>query len=108
MKNFMSRLTLALVTAVLVAGTAGSAFAQVKRDDEKEQKTKETVAMSQQVYEQLSEIQELIEAKDYATAQRKIEDLRGKTLIDNAGHWVQVEQPEKTTAALMEFLKGLR
>ena len=36
------------------------------------------------------------------------EDLRVKTLLDNAGHWVQVEQAEKTTAALIDFLKGLR
>lgn len=73
----MSKLTLALMTAVLLAGTAGSAFAQVDRDRD-EEKTKETVAMSQQVYEDLTEIQELIEAKDYATAQRKIDELRGK------------------------------
>jgi len=79
MKKFMSRLTVALMTAALLAGTAASAFAQSKRDDdEKEQRTKETVAMSQQVYEELSEIQELIEAKDYATAQRGIEELRNR------------------------------
>ena len=72
MKNFMSKLTIALMTVLLVSGTA---LAQDKKD---EKKTKETVAMSQQVYEKLTEIQELIEAKDYATAEKAIVDLRGK------------------------------
>ena len=74
MKNFISKLSLAVLSALFLAG---SAFAQVDRDRD-EEKTKETVAMSQQVYEDLSEIQELIEAKDYATAQRKTDELRGK------------------------------
>jgi len=77
MKNFMTKLTVASIAAVLLAGTAGSAFAQSDRDRD-EEKTKETVAMSQQVYEDLSEIQELIEAQDYATAERKTVELRGK------------------------------
>ena len=63
----------ALFCGVLLAGAAGPVLAQ---DDDSERKTKETVAMSQQVYEQLSEIQELIENKDYATAQRQIDDLK--------------------------------
>ena len=77
MKNFMTKLTVASIAAVLLAGTVGSAFAQSDRDRD-EEKTKETVAMSQQVYEDLSEIQELIEAQDYATAERKTVELRGK------------------------------
>ena len=77
MKKFMSKLTIALMTALLISGTA---LAQKKKD---EQKTKETVAMSQQVYEKLTEIQELIEAKDYATAEKATVDLRGqKNLSD--------------------------
>ena len=36
------------------------------------------------------------------------EDLRGKTLIVGAGHWVQLEQPEKTTQVLIEFLNRVR
>jgi tetratricopeptide (TPR) repeat protein len=72
MKKSISRLTIALTTALLLAGASGAALAQSGSDE----KTKETVAMSQQVYEKLSEIQELIEAKDYATAQRLTEDLR--------------------------------
>ena len=65
MKPKFTKFIVALMTAVLVIGSASTALAQVQRkDDKKEQKTKETVAMSQQVYEKLSEIQELIEAKD--------------------------------------------
>jgi tetratricopeptide (TPR) repeat protein len=79
MKNFMTKLTVASIAAVLLAGTVGTAFAQEDRERNRdEEKTKETVAMSQQVYEDLNEIQELIEAKDYATAERKTEELRGK------------------------------
>jgi tetratricopeptide (TPR) repeat protein len=75
MTNSARKVFVAL-TALILVMTSVSALAQ--RGDEKEQKTKETVAMSQQVYEQLTEIQELIEAKDYATAEVKIRDLRGK------------------------------
>lgn len=74
MKKYLSRFIVALLVGVLVLGTAGSAMAQVQKKEEK--KTKETVAMSQQVYEVLVEVQELIETKDYATAQVKIEDLK--------------------------------
>lgn len=74
MKKYLSRFIVALMAGILVLGTAGSAMAQVEKKEEK--KTKETVAMSQQVYEVLVEVQELIETKDYATAQVKIEDLR--------------------------------
>jgi len=69
----MSKLIATVFTGALLLGAAGAAFAQ-----EKEQKTKETVAMSQSVYEDLTEIQELIEAKDYASAQRMIDELKGK------------------------------
>ena len=34
-------------------------------------------------------------------------DLRGVTLVPGAGHWVQQERPEETSAAIMEFLKAL-
>jgi tetratricopeptide (TPR) repeat protein len=77
MKKFMSKLTIALMTALLISGTA---LAQQNKD---EQKTKETVAMSQQVYEKLTEIQELIEAKDYATAEKATVDLRGQKKLSD-------------------------
>ena len=35
------------------------------------------------------------------------EDLRGKVLIEGAGHWNQQEAPEETNAALLEFLASL-
>ena len=35
------------------------------------------------------------------------DDLRGKVLIEGAGHWNQQEKPEETNAALLEFLSGL-
>ena len=76
MKKLMSRLTIALASAFLLAGASGTALAQSGSDDE--EKTKETVAMSQQVYEKLAEIQELIEAKDYATAERQTVELRDR------------------------------
>ena len=79
MTNFARKVFVAFTALVLVL-TSVSALAQ--RNDDKEKKTKETVAMSQQVYEQLTEIQELIEAKDYATAEVKIRDLREKKLSD--------------------------
>jgi len=36
------------------------------------------------------------------------EDLRGKVLIEGAGHWNQQEKPDETNAALLTFLEGLR
>lgn len=38
---------------------------------------------------------------------RVIEDLRNVVLIPEAGHWVQQEAPAQTTAAMLEFLRGL-
>ena len=70
----MSKLLVAFITVVMLLGSAGVAVAQQKS----EKKTKETVAMSQAVYEKLTEIQEMIEAKDFASAQRLIDDLKGK------------------------------
>jgi pimeloyl-ACP methyl ester carboxylesterase len=35
------------------------------------------------------------------------DDLRGKVLIEGAGHWNQQEAPEETNAALVAFLAGL-
>lgn len=35
------------------------------------------------------------------------DDLRFIEIIDNAGHWVQMEQPEKSNAAILRFLSGL-
>jgi len=74
MDRFKTTLIGAVLSGLLLAGLSASALAQ----EDKERKTKETVAMSQQVYEKLTEIQEMIEAKDYASAQRAIDELRGR------------------------------
>ncbi len=60
---------LAIVLALLVAAPA---VAQKK----KTRKTKQTVAMSQPVYEKLMEIQELVEAEQHAEAQAKIKEIQ--------------------------------
>ncbi len=75
MNRFMSKLIVAFLSCVMVLVMAGSVLAQ---EDKSKKKTKETVAMTQQVYEKLTEIQELIEDKDYASAQRLIDDLKTK------------------------------
>jgi tetratricopeptide (TPR) repeat protein len=72
----MSKLTLVILTLAMVLGATGNALAQDEKKNQK--KTKETVAMSQAVYERLTEIQELVEAKDYASAQVAIDDVKGK------------------------------
>ena len=77
MERFMSKLIVAIVAGALLLGSASDIFAQKKKDGS-EKKTKETVAMSQAVYEDLTEIQELVEAKDYASAQRLSDKLRTK------------------------------
>jgi tetratricopeptide (TPR) repeat protein len=66
----------------MLLGVAGGAFAQLQ-EKKKEKKTKETVAMSQQVYEKLTEIQELVEAKDYASAQVLIDEVKGRKSLSD-------------------------
>jgi pimeloyl-ACP methyl ester carboxylesterase len=36
------------------------------------------------------------------------DDLRGKVLLEGVGHWNQQEAPERTNAAVLEFLAGLK
>jgi pimeloyl-ACP methyl ester carboxylesterase len=36
-----------------------------------------------------------------------LDDLRGRLLIEGAGHWVQQERPVEVNAALVDFLRGL-
>ena len=72
-----------VLTALVFSCLLGLSTAAVAQDDkEKSRKTKETVAMSQQVYEKLTEVQELVEAQDYATAQKLIHDMNDKKLSD--------------------------
>lgn len=46
-------------------------------------------------------------AEARALLQKTQADLRGEVILEHCGHWVQREQPEGTTAALLEFLGGL-
>lgn len=43
-----------------------------------------------------------------ATFEPSFEDLRFIEIIDGAGHWVQMEKPAETTAAILRFLNSLR
>ena len=81
MNRLVSKLAKTLIAGIFLAGVSGVVLAQ--ENDGSERKTKETVAMSQQVYEQLMEIQELMEAKDYAKAQVKIDDLRNQKRLSD-------------------------
>lgn len=65
------RLLQALVAAVVLGG----ALPAMAQDDGSDRKTKQTVAMSQKVYEQLMAIQEQVEAKQYGAAQTGINAL---------------------------------
>ncbi|HKX57393.1 MAG TPA: hypothetical protein VJN01_14885, partial [Xanthomonadales bacterium] len=46
------------------------------QEEQEERETKQTVAMSQQVYEKLTAIQENVEAKNYAAADALLRELR--------------------------------
>lgn len=70
--SFSINLTSRILAATLCFALALPAVAQ---DDER--KTKQTVAMSQSVFEKLTEIQTLVEEKDYAGGHAAIRDLQG-------------------------------
>ena len=63
-------------SALLSLMLASTAVAQ-KDKEESKRKTKETVAMSQQVYESLVEVQELVEAEQYQAALVGITEMQG-------------------------------
>lgn len=48
-----------------------------------------------------------IGAKRVAELDKVLPDLRGKLIIDGAGHWVQQERPAEVNAALVKFLKDV-
>ncbi len=48
----------------------------------------------------------LIGAKRVADMDRVLTDLKGKIILEGAGHWVQQERPDEVNAALIDFLKG--
>ncbi len=48
----------------------------------------------------------IIGAKRIADMERTLTDLKGKIILDGAGHWVQQERPAEVNAALIGFLKA--
>lgn len=72
--NSTRKLWLAVGLAVLSLSVALPAVAA--QDDDR--KTKQTVAMSQPVYEALMEVQELVEAEDFPNAHLKIKEMQAR------------------------------
>ena len=48
------------------------------------------------------------DGKGIESMQRRLNDLRGIVLLDDAGHWVQIERPNEVTEALLGFLNTVR
>ncbi len=63
------------ITTLLLGGLLSLALVSPAMAQKEERKTKQTVAMSQKVYEKLQEIQELVEAEDYAGGHRGIQEI---------------------------------
>jgi tetratricopeptide (TPR) repeat protein len=74
MENTIANFTRLICCGLVLLSCCTLAYAQQK---EEERKTKQTVAMSQQVYEKLTKIQELVEAEDYAGADSLMREMRG-------------------------------
>jgi tetratricopeptide (TPR) repeat protein len=74
------RWILAGFTLLLSVVLAFPAAAQINKDKDKKdtRKTKQTVAMSQPVYEKLMEIQEFVEIEDFVNANKAIIELQSK------------------------------
>ena len=102
-KNWLLPAITLLLSMVLIS----TANAQVKRKDDEDtgRKTKETVAMSQPVYEALTEIQELVEADQYAPALAAISKLQEKKKL-SAYEAAQIWNITAYTKYLMEDYKG--
>ncbi len=63
-------------TRLMCCGLVLLFFCALAQAQEEERKTKQTVAMSQQVYEKLTKIQEQVEAENYSAADGLLRDLR--------------------------------
>lgn len=66
-------------TVLLLAASIGLACSTLAVGQDDKRETKQTVAMSQSVFEKLSEIQELVEAKNYAAGQSAVNEMLAKT-----------------------------
>ena len=90
------------LTGALSVMLASTAFSQ---DDGSERKTKETVAMSQQVYEQLVEVQELVEADSFQLALTKIQEIQQGKKKMSPYETAQIWNLQAYTYYLMEDYK---
>lgn len=68
--------TIANFTRSICCGLVLLSCCTLANAQEEQRKTKQTVAMSQQVYEKLTKIQELVEAEDYAGADALMKEMR--------------------------------
>ena len=81
MNTLKMKLIVAGFLSLCLVSVSSQALAQ---DKGKDRKTKQTVAMSQKVYESLTEIQELVEAKNYANAHSMINKMQtGKAKLSD-------------------------
>ena len=92
------------ISCIFSVMLATTAIAQ--DDDKKERKTKETVAMSQQVYESLVEIQEFVEADDFQPALQKIKELQTGKKKMSPYETAQIWNLQAYTYYLMEDYKS--
>jgi pimeloyl-ACP methyl ester carboxylesterase len=51
-------------------------------------------------------IRGVIGERALAEIERMLPNIKGKVLIEGAGHWVQQERPVEVNAAIVEFLKA--
>jgi tetratricopeptide (TPR) repeat protein len=77
METSFSKLTRLIGCSLLLLSICTLALAQ----DDEDRKTKQTVAMSQQVYEKLTKIQEAVEAEDYGSAESLLRDMRADSKL---------------------------
>ncbi len=68
--------TIANFTRLICCGLALLSCCTLAHAQEEERKSKQTLAMSQQVYEKLTKIQELVEAEDYTGADALMKEMR--------------------------------
>jgi len=73
----MKRIVVVLACSCLLAASFG-----LQAQDE-DRKTKQTVAMSQQVYEKLTAVQEQVEAKNYAGAESLLREMRANEKLSD-------------------------